>query len=174
MLWLNVRGEANPQTQLERLVGIQQDCNRAVVHDFDGHVRLKDSGLDANAQPSQSPTKLVVQFPAQLGRRCLYETRPPLPARVAVQCELRNCKCCAARIEQRTIHFPILVREDAEVGNLFGHCGRDGGCILAADSQKNHEPGADFAGDAALHDYSSAADALYDGSHGWRQRRLRA
>ena len=69
----------------KKFIGIEQDGHRAVVHQLNGHVRLKDSRLDMHAECLQRADELVVERFALFGWRSLNETRAPLPARIPLE-----------------------------------------------------------------------------------------
>jgi hypothetical protein len=56
-----LRGAKRRGVFLEKFVGIKQDGDRAVVHDLNGHVRLKNSSCDAYSQRLQGAHKLFIQ-----------------------------------------------------------------------------------------------------------------
>src|SRR5271170_6877526 len=88
--------------RLEKFVGIEENGDRAVVHDLDRHVRLKNARRDAYSQLPQSAHKFFIQRLALLRRRSVDKTGPALAAYVAVQRELRDSENRTARVQQRT------------------------------------------------------------------------
>src|SRR5208282_1551222 len=94
------------------LVGVEQNRDGPIVHELERHVRLKDTGLDAHAKRPQRAHKFLVERFPQFRRRRVDEAGAALAARVAVQRELRDGERRAARIEERPVHFPLVVAED--------------------------------------------------------------
>src|ERR1700728_3801881 len=74
----------------EKFIGIEQDGDGAVVHKFDGHVRLENSRCHADFQRFERAYEFVVTRFALFRRSGAEKTRTPLPAGVAIQSELRN------------------------------------------------------------------------------------
>jgi len=150
---------------LEEFCGVEEDCDGTIVHEVDGHVRLEDACLDANAERSKCGDKLLIERFAELRRSGENEARPAAASGVAVQSELRDGKDGAAGIEERTIHFALVVVEDAEIDDFLGHRNGGGGGIFASYRYEDHQSWADFAGDAAFYRNACAGDSLENDSH---------
>src|SRR6185437_13465001 len=91
---------------------------------LDGHVRLKNTGLDAHTQRRYGTDEFLIERFPLFGSGCLNKVGPAAATRVTVQSELRYHKDCATRIEKRAIHFSPLIVKDAQVDDSFGHdCG---------------------------------------------------
>src|SRR5580704_17995856 len=99
--------------------GIEQDGHRAVVHQLNGHVRLKDSRLDVHAECLQRADEFVVERFTLFGWRCLDETWATLATRIAVERELRDRENCAAHVEQRAVHLTVVVVENPQVRDFL-------------------------------------------------------
>src|SRR6266545_4092348 len=101
-----------------------------------------------------------------LFRRCgSNKAGPALTACVAVKRKLRDNQRASSYIQERPIHFSLIVFKDPQVCDLFGHADSDGGRVVAADPDQNHEASRDFSRDAALHGYTCVAYTLDNGSH---------
>ena len=136
---------------LEKFIGIEEDGDRTVVDDLDRHVRLKDSGCDAYSERLQGADKFFVERSALLRRCGVNEAGPALAARVAVERELRNGEYCAAHLQQRAIHFALIIAENAQVHDFFGRgCGRSWR-IVSSHGDEDCEARANFARDVAVH-----------------------
>lgn len=55
---------------------VQDDRDRAVVDDLDGHGRAEDATLDLDARRLERCAELLVERLRELGRRCVGEARP--------------------------------------------------------------------------------------------------
>ena len=133
-------------------------------------MRLEHSGLDANSQFAQRFHEFSVQFFSQFGRRGVHKTRPPLPARVSIQSELRNGQDFAARIRERTVHFSGLVVENPQVENLLSHFHGGVRGVLAAHRDQHHQPWPGFTNGRPINGHASARRSLDHGSHGFMRR----
>jgi MFS family permease len=149
----------------EKFVGIEQDRNGAVVHQLDGHVRLKHAGGHAHFQSFKRTDEFFVTGFALIGWRGPEKTGPALAAGVAIKSELGDGEDGAADIEQRAVHFALLVVEDSEVHDFFRHRHRSFGSVVAADSDQHDESAADFAGHVAIDLNPRAGHSLNYGSH---------
>jgi hypothetical protein len=88
-----------------------------------------------------------------------------LTAGVAVKRKLRDNQRAASRVQERTIHFSVIVLKNPQVCDLPGHGDSDSGCIIAPDAEQNHKTRCDFSRYAALHGDTGAAYTLEYGSH---------
>src|SRR6266478_6250543 len=150
---------------LEGFVGIEEDCDWAFIDQLHGHHRLENAGGDVHAKLAKRFAKFFVQSFRQFRRRRRNEAGPPLPARIAVERKLRNHQRAALHFQQRTVHLTLLVFEDAQVRAFSRHGSSHGGRIFAADTEKNHQPDAHFAGHASFNRHSGPANPLQNRSH---------
>src|SRR5437667_9494795 len=74
--------------KLERLVRVEEDCDRAFIHQFHQHPRLEHSRGDGNSQSVQRFAELFVKLPRLFGQRGCDKAGPELTARVALKCNL--------------------------------------------------------------------------------------
>lgn len=155
----------NLRCDLEKLVGIEENGDGAVVGEFEKHMGLKNSGFDRDAQSFRSLNELFVEGFAKFGRRGLNEAWAALPASVSVESELRDGEQRAAHVEQREVHFSLLVVEDPEPDDFVGH--RDGGFgrVVASHGNQGYKALADFAGHTSIHQDAGFTDALDHGPH---------
>src|SRR5580693_7794587 len=149
----------------KKFIGIEQDGHRAVVHQLNGHVCLKDSRLDMHAECLQRADELVVERFALFGWRSLNETRAPLAACVAVERKLRDGKNRAGDVEHRAVHFALLIIKYAQVCDFFRHDRCRGSRVFAPDGYEHEQSGGDFPTHAAVDDHTCAGHALHYGSH---------
>src|SRR6266446_10548057 len=73
---------------LECFVGIEEDCDRPLIHQLHGHHRLKDSRRHVDSKSPQRRRKFFVQRLGFFRRSGTNEARPALSARVAIQRKL--------------------------------------------------------------------------------------
>src|SRR5438552_4549630 len=151
--------------RLECLGGIEKDCDRAFIDQLHGHHRLENSGCHGDAEFAQRFAKFLVEGFGQFRRRRSNETRPPLPARIAIKRELRDDQGAAFHVQQRAVHLTLLVLENAQVRALLRERCGDCRSIFTADAQQNHQPRANFARHLLIHLYSGAADSLKNHPH---------
>jgi hypothetical protein len=69
---------------------VEQDRHRPVIEQFDRHVGAEHAGLDVDTGRAQMRCNRLVEFGCLLPARRGDERRPPDPARVAEQRELRD------------------------------------------------------------------------------------
>jgi hypothetical protein len=126
---------------------------------------LKNSGGDGDASLAQLRDEFIVACFACVGRRCAHETRAPLAARVTVERKLRNRENRASGVGERAVHLALIIIKDAQVDDFFGHRGRNGWSVVAADGDERYEAHADFAYHGAIDFHSRFGDALDHSSH---------
>src|SRR5438445_943578 len=143
---------------LKCFVGIEEDCDRAFIDQLHGHHRLENSGCHGDTELAQRFAEFLVERFGQFRRRRSNETRPPLPARIAIKRELRDDQGAAFHIQQRAVHLTLLVLEDAQVRALLRERYGDSRSIFKADAQQNHQAGANFPRHLLIHFYSVAPE----------------
>src|SRR5882762_4882633 len=78
------------ELRLERLVGVEEDRDRAFINQLHGHHCLKNPRRHGQAKLAERRAKFIIQGFGLLWRSGRNEARPPLPACVAVKRELRD------------------------------------------------------------------------------------
>ena len=101
-----------------RLGALEDDRHRPVVHELDLHPRAEDAGLHPDAEVAQRLDEAVDERRSDLGRRGIREARPLALARIREERELAHDERLVARVEQRSVEAPGLVREDPETRDL--------------------------------------------------------
>jgi len=158
-------------------MGIQKNGDRAGICQGNVHHGLKNAGLDCDCALPAEVDELVVQLARQLGRCRLVPGGAAAFAAVAVQGELGDDQQLAADIDERTVHHPVRIIEDAQMQDLFHHPGKILVGVAAVDAQEDDQPFGDGAGDLPVDLDLGPADTLDDGSHGcrcWREGRGRS
>src|SRR6266581_2157949 len=124
----------------KRLVGVEEDGDRAFIDKLDGHHSLKYPGRYGDSKLAKPFGEFFIERFRLVRWSGGDEARPALPSRVAVERELRDNQRAAVRVEQRSVHLSLLVFEDSQIGNFFGE--RSGGCgrVLPPNTQENHQP----------------------------------
>src|SRR6266404_2057177 len=150
---------------LERLVRIEEDCNRSLIHQLHRHHSLKNSRRNSNVQSAQCFAKFFVERLRLFRRRCGNKTRTPSSTRIAVKRELRNDQRAALHVKQRTIHLPIFVFKNSQACRFLRKRGRHGWRVPTANAQQNHQPVADFSARLAANLHARSAHPLHYGSH---------
>jgi hypothetical protein len=88
-----------------------------------------------------------------------------LPARVTVECKLRHDEHTAFDVQERAVHFSLVILKDPKVCDSLGHARRDGRRVLAPYSEQDQKARCNFSRDAAISGYARAAYTLHNGSH---------
>src|SRR5574340_1128541 len=149
----------------EPLLEIEPDGHRAVIDDFNFHVRAKVTLLHRYAVTGKIGGEPVHQRAGHLGWGSIDE-RGPIAARgVGVQGELRNHQRLSADIQDRQVHFSMVILEYPQVGDLFGQRSRCFSGILRSDPQEDDIPPSDSRDLLPLDRHTAAADALNDPPH---------
>src|SRR5580692_10865158 len=150
---------------LERFFAVDKDCDRTFIHQLHRHHCLKNSASHLNAKILQRVTKLFIELLRDFRRRCGNITGPALPARVTIQRELRHRQRFAFHLEQRAIHFPLIVFKYPQIRGLFRHRQRNGSTVFFSHAYENHQAVADFAGNISVHRNFRAAHPLHHQPH---------
>jgi len=128
-------------------------------------MRLKLSGSDLETPIAQPLGEKLIKPLGVGGKRGTGKGRPVAFAAVGVQRELRDHEQLAAGVDNRAIHFALLVCENAQVRNLVAKRLRTLFVVLFADAQENAQARTDFSNDFVSHGYTSFADSLKDDAH---------
>jgi len=129
-------------------------------------MRLKLSGGDLEPCIAQAPGKNLIK-PLGVGRQCRVRKRWPVAfAAIPVQSKLRNHEQLAAGVDNRPIHFTLVVRKYAQGRDLICEDVRARIVILFADTDENAQARSDFSNDSFVHLHSGLSDSLNDGTHG--------
>src|SRR6266478_5648249 len=102
-------GTCRMELCLESLVGVEEDRDRPFIDKLHGHHCLKNSGRHSHTEFAKRRAKFIIQGFGLLWRGGRNKARPPLPACVAVQRELRDDQRTAPHVQQRAIHFSLVV-----------------------------------------------------------------
>src|SRR5260370_24030527 len=120
-VFVHCRGPSRKTRRLERIVRVEEDSDWAFIDQLHGHHGLKNSSSDRNAQLAERLAEFVIKRLGKLGGCRSNKAGPSLPPRIAVQRELRNGQSAAFNLEQRPVHFALMVFEDAQVRAFLGH-----------------------------------------------------
>lgn len=120
---------------------LDEDRERAVVHQRDLHHRPELAGLDVQAPATQIRNDRVDEGLSLITGRGMSPRGPTPLARVPVQGELRDHKDRSTRVEGGT-----FVVKDAQLGDLAGDHGDLVGAVATLDAQEDDEALARSAG----------------------------
>jgi len=122
---------------LEQLFGVEEDGDRALVHQFDFHYLLEASGFAAQAEGAYLGDEVFVEFAGALGTGGGVERRPfPFPD-VPKQGELRDGEYRPAYVRDAAVHFPVFIFKDAQAGDFRSEIIGVGFGVFVRDSQQN-------------------------------------
>src|SRR5581483_4773851 len=152
-------------SESELLLRVEQDRDRALVHQFDLHHLLEPAGLAAQACIAYPHDEMFVEFPCTRRRSGVIERRPLAATDVSVERELRNHQHRALALAKVEIHLAVLIVEDAKADDLLGEVLGIGLAIALAYAEKNEQPIGDFSCHLARHRHPGTADALDNGSN---------
>jgi hypothetical protein len=85
-------------------------------------------------------------------------------AALAVERELRYCEDRAACIEDRVVHFALVVGENSQMGAFLSAKAQFALCIAGAEAEEEEEAGADLTVDSAIDFDAGLPDALDEDS----------
>lgn len=128
-------------------------------------MRLKLAGGDLETRIAQPLGKILVESLGVGGQRGIRKRWTVALAAIRIQSKLRDHEQLAAGVDNRAIHFALLVCENAQVRNLIGKGFRALFVVLFADAQKNAQALTDFSDDLFAHIHSGLRDSLNDGTH---------
>ena len=126
---------------------------------------LENTRFHPYAERKQAGGVLFVDLFRFLGRGGAVECGPAAAPDVAVKSKLRDDQRGPATFEQRDVHFPGRIVENAQVGGLVSQIVRCLGGIALADAQQDHESRSNLAHDATVDGHLGAADALDHCAH---------
>src|SRR4051812_12117408 len=110
-----------------KLVGVEQDSDRAIVNQRHGHMRAELALLQRNSKRSKVSREMFDQRSCEIGMGGVGKARTSAVAAVGIERELRYQQYCCARIivhqklEHGTVHVTVFVLEDAEIRDLVRH-----------------------------------------------------
>src|SRR5262249_60719412 len=153
---------------------LQHDRDGPVVDELDGHVLAEDAGRDGDALAAQLVAELVVEGLREVRRRGVHEARAVSLARIRDEGELAHDQRSAADVQDAAVELAAFVGEDPEPRDFSGGANSVGPRVIARDAEENDDAGCDLGGDDAVDANARLRDALADGSHLSRLRRIAA
>src|SRR5207244_3111351 len=106
---------------LYKLAAVEQQRHRALVDDAHLHGGAEHPFRDADAPLAAQVAELPVERLRLARRRRPREGRPAALLRISEQRELGDGQQLASRVEERAVHLPIRILEDAQLDRLGGH-----------------------------------------------------
>lgn len=128
---------------LKAFFGVNEEGYRAVIDQFDLHGCLKPACGDRYSPPLHFFDETLVNGLGVDGRSGIGISGPSSLAAVSVESKLRDNKHFFTEIQQRTVHFPLIVIKDPQIGDLVDHPLDFCGSVGSMDSDKNHKTTAD-------------------------------
>jgi hypothetical protein len=127
---------------------------------------LKSAIGDIDTVGPQPITEISVKRLGFLRRRCVGKRWPIAFAAIGVKRELGDHQKRTAAIEHGTIHLPLLILEDAQLGDLIGEGGGIFFIIVQAYAQEDAKSWADFTDHFGIDADAGFGDSLNNGAHG--------
>ena len=128
-------------------LAVEEQRDRAVVHQLDLHHRAEDAFGHARGPPRATrATNWRYSACAASGRRRGHVAGTAAAAGVAVERELRDHQDRAADLERGEVHLARRVVEDPQVGDLVRQGVGVRGPVVAPDGEQDDEAAADLAG----------------------------
>src|SRR4051794_34118224 len=103
------------------LRALQDEGDRAVIHQGYLHIGLKDPALHRHAEFAHFRHEVGVKAVRLFGGGRRIKRWAPSFAAVSRQGELRDREDAASLLRQREIHLPRFILEDPQVDNLLSH-----------------------------------------------------
>src|ERR687888_2069533 len=144
---------------------VENDRDRALVHQLDLHPRAEGAGLDVYPERAQRLAEALVERLGSLGRSRVGEARPVPLRRVREQRELTDDEGRAAGVEKRAVELSLLVLEDPQARHAPGEPLGRRRVVAARNPDEDAEAGADLGAHPAADEHAGAGDPLDDGSH---------
>lgn len=126
---------------------------------------LKATGGDPKARVLESLSEALIKHIGLGGRRGIRKRRPVAFTTVPVEGKLRNHEEFAFNVDDRSIHFTLIVRENTETRDLVGQRFRVSLGVVFSDSQKNAKAQADVTHKLTLRSYTRFDHSLYYRAH---------
>ena len=98
---------------------------------------LKATGGNSKARVLESLSEALIKHIGLGGRRGIRKRRPVAFTTVPVEGKLRNHEEFAFNVDDRSIHFTLIIRENTETRDLVGQRFRVSLGVVFSDSQKN-------------------------------------
>jgi hypothetical protein len=128
-------------------------------------VGLKATGGNSKARVLESLSEALIKHIGLGGRRGIRKRRPVAFTTVPVEGKLRNHEEFAFNVDDRSIHFTLIVRENTETRDLVGQRFRVSLGVVFSDSQKNAKAQADVTHKLTLRSYTRFDHSLYYRAH---------
>src|SRR5439155_20451412 len=128
---------------LERLLRVEEDGHRPVIHELDLHHGLEYAFAHLEAARAQDIDEGTIKR-FGLVRRRRGDVAGPAPAScVSMERELGHDHDGAIRLFDRTVHHAGVVGEDPELCHLVREPRYVGLLVIASDTQQHEQPGPD-------------------------------
>jgi hypothetical protein len=149
-----------------RLSGrIQNERDRAIVHEFDSHVCTKSPRGHRHAKRPKGIAECFIKRIGQFGPGSRDETGPAAFLAFPVHGEVADHQHLAADILHREVHFAMGIRKGPEIADFLGEPLRLGQCVLGVDAQE-HEPAPAYLTDNRVFDpHAGGGDSLQHATH---------
>lgn len=128
-------------------------------------MRGKDSGFNDGPLCPQIQRNLLIQPLGLVGRCRFVKTGAAAIRRPAKQGELRYQQHGSAHIDERPIHFPVLVGKNTQGSDLFYEIPAIRLAVAFRHAQQYEQPGPDLADNLTLSLNRRAGDSLKYGFH---------
>src|SRR5579864_5993020 len=127
------------------LFTIQPNGNRPIIQQCHLHICPKYAARYREAIASQRILEALDERLRDGWRRGIGEAGAAPPARVCIQCELRDDQRLAADVEQRAVHLALVVLEDTQVGDFVAEGFDLGLAVVMTDAEQDEKSLADLA-----------------------------
>src|SRR5579883_2382738 len=157
IVWLQVWSGV---IELLEMLAIEPDRDGSVIAEVNVHLSPEDTASYRNPIAGQHAFELLEEGFRQGRCSCGREAGTAASARIRIECELRDHQSRAMAVEQRTVHFPLLVLENAQMNNLVNERFHLNITIVLSNAQKDEEAIVDLADVLSRNGDAGPADAL--------------
>ena len=145
---------------ISRRIAVKPNCDRTVIPKINFHVSTENPAGNGKPIASKGILETLKEGFRNYWWRSICKAGAAAPARIGVECELRDGQCFSTNIEESTVHLALIVFEDAQMDNFIGQGFYLNLVIAQPNSQKYQEPTIYLADDLLINSNTSPGYSL--------------
>ncbi len=145
---------------ISQLIAVKPQCDRTVIPKINFHVSAENPAGNGKPIASKSILETFKEGFRNYWWRSICKAGAAAPARVGIECKLRDNQSFSTNIEERTVHLAFIVFKDAQMDNFIGQGFYLNLIITQPNSEKYQEPTIYLADDLFINRDTSPAYSL--------------